>query len=157
MSVKRERLPYRPCVGIVLLNRDRHIFVARRSDTAEAWQMPQGGIDPGEAPEQAARRELAEETGIRSVRTLAEARGWVRYDLPDHLLGKVWGGRYRGQEQKWFAMAFIGDEAEIDLDAHHREFDAWRWSPPDRVLAEIVPFKRDVYTQVLKEFAPLFG
>jgi putative (di)nucleoside polyphosphate hydrolase len=142
-------------VGIVLLNRDGCIFVARRSDTPEAWQMPQGGIDPGEAPEQAARRELAEETGVRSVRTLAETPDWLRYDLPDRLLGKVWGGRYRGQEQKWFAMAFTGDEAEIDLDAHHREFDAWRWSPPGEVLANIVPFKRDVYARVLEDFAPL--
>ena len=147
-------LPYRPCVGIVLIDGNGHVFVARRTDTPGAWQMPQGGIDPGETPAQAALRELHEETGISHAEILAETDGWVRYDLPEHLRGKVWRGRFRGQEQKWFLCRFTGTEDEIDLTAHQREFDAWQWMPADRVLAQIVPFKRDVYETVLAEFAP---
>jgi putative (di)nucleoside polyphosphate hydrolase len=152
--VDRESLPYRPCVGVVLINRDGRVWVGRRVDTAGAWQMPQGGIDPGETPLDAARRELLEETGARSVEPLAETAGWLRYDLPDDLLGKVWGGRYRGQEQKWFALRFLGDDSEINLAGHHREFDSWHWATADEVLAEIVPFKRQVYAAVFAEFAP---
>ena len=148
-------LPYRPCVGIVLIDPRRRIFVARRSDTPDAWQMPQGGIDKGESPREAAFRELKEETGTDSAEFLAETRDWLRYDLPPDLRGKVWKGRYRGQEQKWFALRFTGRDDEIDLDAHAREFDAWRWSPPDEVLAHIVGFKREVYRAVLAEFAGL--
>lgn len=153
----RDSLPYRPCVGIMLLDRDGRVFVARRRDTPDGWQMPQGGIDSGETARQAAFRELKEEIGTDRAEFLAEAPETVRYDLPDHLVGKVWGGRYRGQEQRWVALRFLGEDRDIDLDTEHPEFDAWRWSAPDRVLAEIVPFKRDVYATVLAAFAPLFG
>ncbi len=153
----RDSLPYRPCVGIMLLDRDGRVFVARRRDTPDGWQMPQGGIDKGETVRQAAFRELKEEIGTDRAEFLAEAPESVRYDLPDHLVGKVWGGRYRGQEQRWVALRFLGDDRDIDIETEHPEFDAWRWSPPDRVLAEIVPFKRDVYATVLAAFAQLLG
>lgn len=150
----RNALPYRPCVGIVLIGPDRRVLAARRTDTPDAWQMPQGGIDPGEDPQDAARRELAEETGVTSIRYLGETEGWLHYDLPESLLGKAWGGRYRGQAQKWFAFAFTGSEAEIVLDGTHGEFDAWRWADPDELVANIVAFKRDIYRSVIKSFRP---
>jgi putative (di)nucleoside polyphosphate hydrolase len=157
------KLPYRPCVGIMTINRSGEVWIGRRTarpgkEVAGGWwQMPQGGIDDGEDPAVAALRELAEETGMTSVRILAESRDWHPYDLPPHLLGKTWGGRYRGQTQRWFAVRFTGDEAEIDLapEGHEPEFDDWRWAPPDDVLALIVPFKRDVYARVLAEFRPI--
>lgn len=151
-------LPYRPCVGIMVLNAQNQVFVARRIDQArsgrgdQAWQMPQGGIDPGETPRAAAMRELAEETGIRDVEILAESDDWLAYDLPDHLIGRLWGGRYRGQTQKWFAARFTGDDASIDLAAHNPEFDAWQWVSLDALPRLIVPFKRDVYERVVAEF-----
>ena len=156
-AAQRDTLPYRPCVGIVLINRDGLIFTARRRDTPDAWQMPQGGIDPGESVETAAHRELQEETGVTRARIIARLPDWVTYDLPDHLIGKVWGGQYRGQKQMWVAMAFDGDDREIDLDHHSRElnaseFDSWRWSAPESVLSDIVPFKREVYARVLDHF-----
>lgn len=153
----RDSLPYRPCVGIMLLDRDGRVFVARRRDTPDGWQMPQGGIDKGETVREAAFREMKEEIGTDRAEFLAEAPESVRYDLPDHLVGKVWGGRYRGQEQRWVALRFLGEDRDIDIETEHPEFDAWRWSPPDRVLAEIVPFKRDVYATVLAAFASLLG
>ncbi len=152
---RADDLPYRANAGIMLLNAERKIFVARRVDTPEAWQMPQGGIDAGETPRQAALRELKEEIGTDRAELLAETSGWLRYDLPPGLVGKVWKGRYRGQRQKWFALRFSGTDDDFDLTAHTREFDAWRWSPPDHVLACIVPFKRAVYRAVLAEFAAL--
>ena len=147
-------LPYRPCVGVVLANPDGLIFTGERVDTPGAWQMPQGGIDDGETPEGAALRELEEETGVpqRLVKVEAETDGWIRYDLPDHLLGKVWKGRYRGQEQKWFLLRFQGSDADIDITRHHKEFARWRWLSADEVLDNIVPFKRAVYDQVIGEF-----
>ncbi len=149
-------LPYRSGVGIVVFNSDGHVFVGRRIDqTAETWQMPQGGIDPGETPIQAALRELEEETGIRSVEILAETSDWLVYDLPPELLGKAWKGRYRGQRQKWFAARMTGPESEIDLATSHPEFNAWRWMPIDQIEAQAVAFKRDLYREIVAQFAAL--
>ena len=149
-------LPYRPCVGVLLARRDGRIFAGERIDTPGAWQMPQGGIDPGETPRAAALRELHEETGIPPalVTVEAETAGWIRYDLPPDLLGKVWKGRFRGQEQKWFLLRFHGKDADIDLATPHPEFSAWRWLAPEDLLGLIVPFKRAVYAQVLDELGP---
>jgi putative (di)nucleoside polyphosphate hydrolase len=147
-------LPYRPCVGVVLANADGLVFTGERADTPGAWQMPQGGIDEGESPRIAALRELEEETGVSEtlVSVEAETGDWIRYDLPEHLLGKVWKGRYRGQEQKWFLLRFRGEDADIDIARHHKEFTRWRWSNPDEVLEHIVPFKRQVYQRVIDAF-----
>lgn len=150
-------LPYRACVGVMLVNRDGKVFVGQRIDTdTPAWQMPQGGIDPGETPQQAALRELFEEAGVRAdkVRVEAQTRGWVRYDLPHDLVPRVWKGRYRGQQQKWFLMRFLGDDADIGIDTDDPEFSGWRWLAPAELLTRIVPFKRAVYDAVLREFAP---
>lgn len=147
--------PYRPCVGIMLIDGAGRIFVARRRDTPDAWQMPQGGIDDGETPRDAALRELKEETGTDNAAFLAESRDWLRYDLPPKLAAKTWKGRYRGQAQKWFAFRFKGRDDAFDLTAHQQEFDAWRWATPKEVMAGIVPFKRQVYEAVLEEFAAL--
>lgn len=158
-------LPYRPCVGILVFNQARRIWVGQRADTpgdAEGrgtwWQMPQGGIDADEDPRRAALRELREETSIETVEIVAETPDWLTYDLPPHLLGKAWGGRYRGQRQKWFAARFLGEETEISLlnpESPHAEFIAWRWCTPAELPAHIVPFKREVYEEVLRAFAPL--
>ena len=151
-------LPYRHCAGIVLLDGRGGIFAAQRIDMPGAWQMPQGGIDKGESPRQAALRELQEEIGTARARIVAETAGWLTYDLPPELLGKALKGRYRGQKQKWFAMAFEGSDADIDIHGvPHPELDAWRWMAPDAILAAIVPFKRDVYDAVFAEFAALIG
>ena len=147
-------LPYRPCVGILLFNDAGHVFVARRIDTPNAWQMPQGGIDPGEPPAVAALRELEEEIGTAKAELVAETADWLRYDLPPELVGKVWKGRYRGQEQKWFAARFLGHDRDITLATAHPEFDAWRWTPLADLVALAVPFKRDVYRAVVAELAP---
>ena len=148
---------YRKGVGIMLLNRKRHVFVGRRIDQKiEAWQMPQGGIDSGESPRKAAFRELKEETGTDKAKIIAESARWLTYDLPRDLLGRVWRGRYVGQRQKWFAMQFLGADSDIDLATHHPEFDAWKWLPPAQLVDGIVPFKRELYRQVVAEFAHLF-
>jgi putative (di)nucleoside polyphosphate hydrolase len=147
---------YRPAVGIMLLNDANLVFVARRLDMREeAWQMPQGGIDAGEAPHEAALRELEEETGTGKATILAESRGWLRYDLPRPLADRAWGGRYRGQRQKWFAMRFTGSDGDFNLATAHPEFSAWRWAPPASLPQFIIPFKRQLYLDVLAEFAPL--
>ncbi|MGP1397538.1 MAG: RNA pyrophosphohydrolase [Inquilinaceae bacterium] len=146
---------YRPGVGLVLINPAKRIFIGRRIDTPDAWQMPQGGIDAGETPAEAALRELAEEVGTSEAEILAETAGWLHYDLPTVLGKRLWRGRFRGQRQKWFALRFIGSDADIDLNAHKPEFDAWKWADPNDVLNSIVPFKRPIYTQVLSEFAGL--
>jgi len=166
MNSSASDLPYRPCVGMMVLNKDGLVWVGRRVDSPEEpegrghwWQMPQGGIDEGEEPREAALRELYEETNIRSVRVLAESREWLTYDLPEHLVGVAWKGRYRGQKQKWFAMRFTGEEDEIDIahpaGGHAPEFDAWKWVPMAELPGLIVPFKRAVYEQLVAEFAPL--
>ena len=149
---------YRPCVGILLLNREGKVFVGRRADVPfEAWQMPQGGIDPGETPLEAALRELREEVGTDAVELLAESRVWRSYDLPPDLRRRVWGGRFHGQTQKWFAFRFLGQESDIDVHQPHREFTAWRWVDPEQLIREIVPFKRDVYESVVEEFRHLWA
>jgi putative (di)nucleoside polyphosphate hydrolase len=145
---------YRSAVGVMLLSRAGEVFVARRIDmpTLPAWQMPQGGIDPGETPVQAALRELKEEIGTDKAEILGESRMWLKYDLPVELAGGVWGGRFRGQRQKWFAMRFTGNDADIDLATDHPEFDAWKWILPERLPEVIVPFKRQLYIDILAEF-----
>lgn len=149
-------LPYRPCVGLMLLNRRGEVLVAQRVDQrGEAWQMPQGGIDAGEDPRDAAFRELREEIGTANAHVLAESETWHRYDLPPHLVPKVWGGKYRGQTQRWFALLFQGTDSDIDLEAHHPEFRNWCWVDIDRLPELIVPFKRDVYGKVISEFRPV--
>lgn len=165
-----ESLPYRPCVGVALINRAGLVFVGRRKPEAGpehvagnlAWQMPQGGIDEGEAPQAAALRELHEETnvGAAAVRLLAEAPDWLSYDLPPDVRKQAWRGRYRGQTQRWFAFAFLGTDDVIDVErpgggAHKAEFDAWRWVPFADLPGLIVPFKRPVYEGVVAAFAPL--
>lgn len=154
--VDPESLPYRPCVGVMLVNGDGRIFAGERIDTPGAWQMPQGGIDKGEGIEEAALRELCEETGVSAdlVDVVAVTPAWVRYDLPEHLVGKVWGGKYRGQKQKWVLMRFLGRDDQVRIDGAHPEFSEWRWLAPDDVLAQIVPFKRAVYAEVLEAFRP---
>ncbi|WP_158046913.1 RNA pyrophosphohydrolase [Skermanella pratensis] len=152
---KADKLPYRPCVGIMLVNAGGRVFVGRRLDTPDAWQMPQGGIDPGETPREAALRELVEEIGTAAADVVAETAGWLRYDLPPHLIGKVWKGKYRGQEQKWILARFTGADADIDLATEHPEFDAWQWVEPDRLAGLIVPFKRPIYEAVVTEFRDL--
>ncbi len=156
-------LPYRRCVGVMLFNREGRIFVGRRAEARDEpegagkwWQMPQGGVEKGEEPEDAARRELAEETGVRSARFVARAKAWYDYDLPKELIGVAWKGRYRGQRQLWFAARFEGEESEIDLvpKDHRAEFDAWQWVALETLPDLVVPFKREVYRQVAEEFAP---
>lgn len=149
-----EKLPYRPCVGIALFNARGLVFVGQRIDqTAEAWQMPQGGIDPGESPEDAAFRELVEEIGTNKASILGEHPDWLTYDLPPELLGKVWKGRYRGQKQKWFAMRFDGEDQDINLVTEHPEFHCWQWAELARSPQMIVPFKRAIYEEIARAFA----
>ncbi len=145
---------YRRGVGIALFNPAGHVFAAQRIDSpGPAWQLPQGGIDKDEAPLAAAKRELAEETGITSVELLGESRDWLRYDLPADLARGLWKGKYRGQEQKWFAFRFVGAESEIDIAGNHAEFSAWRWVLLAEIPDLIVPFKRRLYEKIVREFA----
>ncbi len=149
-------LPYRPCAGVMLLNRDGQVFVGQRLDsTLEAWQMPQGGIDDGEAPLDAAIRELREETGVQAhkVRLIAESPDELFYDLPDDMIGRIWKGKWRGQRQRWFLFAFEGTDADIDIRTPEPEFRAWRWADPADLPSMIVPFKKALYEQVLAGFA----
>jgi putative (di)nucleoside polyphosphate hydrolase len=149
-------LPYRPCVGLMLLNRQGQVFVGKRIDqTVEGWQMPQGGIDAGEEPRTAALRELKEETGTDKAEIIAEMDDWVTYDLPAHLVGIAFHGRYRGQRQKWFALRFLGEDRDIDLHSHEPEFAEWKWVEMEHLSALIVPFKRDTYAAVIAAFRGL--
>ncbi len=159
-----DSLPYRPCVGAMVINRQGLVFVGRRIDGPEhvdalhSWQMPQGGIDKGEDPWPATLRELYEETNMRSVEKLGEIAEWLSYDIPRDIVGEAWGGKYRGQTQKWYALRFTGDESEIDIAApggHKPEFAEWRWARMETLPELIIPFKRPVYERVVKEFAPL--
>jgi putative (di)nucleoside polyphosphate hydrolase len=148
--------PYRKGVGVVLLNADGLAFAARRIDTEQpAWQFPQGGIDAGESPRQAALRELEEEIGTAKAEIVAETADWLGYDLPREVADHCWKGRFRGQKQKWFAARFTGTDADIDIDTDHPEFSEWQWMPLDQVPALIVPFKRALYDRVVAEFLPL--
>lgn len=150
-------LPYRLCVGIMLANKHGEVFVGRRIDSdINAWQMPQGGIDPGENPAAATLRELEEETGVRpeSVRFVASMDRWIAYDLPREMVPKIWGGRYKGQTQKWSLYRFNGCDGQIDINAEHPEFSEWRWMPVDKVIEYAVWFKKSTYEQVVEEFRP---
>ena len=157
MSGKRKAdLPYRKGVGAVLINRDGLVFVARRIDTPDAWQLPQGGIDGAEKARQAVLRELAEEIGTSKAEIVAKSKRWYRYDLPEALIERVWGGKYRGQKQRWFALRFTGTDADIDLAGDgHPEFDDWRWVSIETLPALAIAFKRPVYEDVVEEFRHL--
>ena len=156
-----EDIPYRPCVGVALFNREGLVFIGRRIggpehvDLTHSWQLPQGGIDAGEEPWPAAVRELGEETDIRSVERIGEIAEWLNYDIPRDLIGQAWNGKYRGQTQKWFAMRFTGHDSEINVDhpaGHEPEFYAWRWEKLQNLPDLVVPFKRAVYARVVGEF-----
>lgn len=158
LSPMHPPLPYRPCVGMMLVNTDGKVFVGQRLDsTVEAWQMPQGGMDDGEDPRDTALRELAEETGIAPelVTIIAESKEEHYYDLPDDLIGKIWGGRFRGQRQVWFLMRFLGSDADVNIYTPHQEFRDWRWINPEQLPELIVPFKKKLYRDLLKEFVEL--
>jgi putative (di)nucleoside polyphosphate hydrolase len=153
-------LPYRPCVGVMLINAKGLIFAAQRIDSeVPAWQMPQGGIEKGEDPATAALRELGEEIGVspQAVEHLAEAGDWLTYDLPHHIVPHIWKGRYRGQKQRWFLLRYLGEDADINIATEHPEFSEWRWIAPDEMIAAIVPFKRDIYEQVVATFRSHLG
>src|ERR1700678_4129299 len=149
-------LPYRPCVGIMLFNPDGKVFVGKRIDqTVEGWQMPQGGIDKGESPEEAVRRELQEEVGTDKAQIIGEMQDWITYDLPVHLVGAAFHGKYKGQRQKWFALRFTGRDEDINLTTHEPEFSAFQWVDLQTLPRLIVPFKRQAYKQAIAAFKNL--
>ncbi|MDB3872697.1 RNA pyrophosphohydrolase [Pelagibacteraceae bacterium] len=147
-----KNLPYRHGVGMMVFNDKKQIFVGKRIDNQEAWQMPQGGVDKGENVEVAAKRELYEETGIQSIRIIKKSDKEYIYDLPDHLLGKIWKGKYKGQKQTWYLMKFLGPDSEININQKHPEFNEWKWVSIDELPNLIVNFKKDLYQAVIAEF-----
>ena len=150
-----QQRPYRPCVGIFLLNNDGLVFAGRRIDSrAEAWQMPQGGIDAGESPLQACMREMREEIGTNTAELISQHDDWLYYDIPLPLADRLWQGRYKGQKQKWMALRFTGDDSDIKIATEEPEFCEWKWLSPHDLIDLAVPFKRDVYQNVLAAFAP---
>lgn len=157
-SVKLEKLPYRPCVGAMVLNAEGKVWVGRRADVGadvSAWQMPQGGIDGDETPQEAVMRECAEEIGTNRVEILAESRDWYTYDLPLDLVEQTWNGKFRGQKQRWFVLQFLGEDTEINIHAaKHPEFSDWQWVVIDEIPDLVVAFKRPVYECVVNEFRP---
>ena len=155
-TLEYSQRPYRPCVGIMLVNPQGLVFAGRRLDNrAEAWQMPQGGIDPGETPAIAALREMEEEIGTNKAEIIAEHPDWLDYDIPLPLADQLWQGRFRGQTQKWMALRYLGSDSDINIATAEPEFCDWRWIAADRLPALAVPFKRKVYEQVLETFLPL--
>jgi putative (di)nucleoside polyphosphate hydrolase len=155
MQTHFNKLPYRSNVGIMMVNEKGYVFVGQRLDNNQnAWQMPQGGIDAGEDPETAAYRELLEETGVKKqdVRFVASSSQWLSYDLPEDLIPILWNGKFRGQKQKWFLFKFLGEDGDINIATEHPEFSKWKWISKENLLKEIVPFKKSVYENVLKEF-----
>ncbi len=153
VPIKRDGLLYRPCVGIALFNNDGKVFVGERIDTPGAWQMPQGGVDPGESVEQTALRELKEEVGTDQAKIITISERKVRYELPDTMIRKLWNGKYRGQEQTWIAARFTGEDSDIDINSFDPpEFTDWKWVDLDETLNLIVPFKRDIYIEVIDMF-----
>ena len=153
-KISPESLPYRPCAGMMILNRKGQVFVGRRLDmVSEYWQMPQGGIDDGEAPLEAALREREEEIGTRDVELIHSLDEWLTYDLPDDLIGKVWKGKYRGQKQKWFLFRYLGEDQDINIVTRHPEFSEWKWATVSEIPQLIVPFKRDLYETIIQRFA----
>ncbi len=156
-SIHREALPYRPGVGMMIINKEKRIFVAKRLDTkVQAWQMPQGGINLGETPSKAAIREMEEEIGTSLARIIAESKYWYSYDIPKFLIQKLWDGHYRGQRQKWFLIEFTGKDEDINLNTSFPEFTEWRWADLDELPDIIIPFKKRLYLEVINEFSSFF-
>ena len=152
----RNKLPLRIGVGIILLNNKNNVFVGRRIDNPKnSWQMPQGGVDENEEFLQAAKRELEEETGVKSVKLIKELDGWFKYDLPEYLLGKLWEGKYRGQKQKWFVMKFLGKSSEINVKTKNPEFFEWKWIELSKLPNIAVHFKVEIYRKIKKELTSL--
>lgn len=151
--IDRTNMPYRKCVGIMLLNKEKKVFVGQRIDNrSDAWQMPQGGIEEGEDVEKAVLRELEEEIGTANIKIIDKAQGWYSYDIPDFLIPKFWGGKYRGQTQMWFLAHYLGEDSDININTKEPEFSAWQWAEHSTLPNIIVPFKRDLYIGLLEEF-----
>jgi putative (di)nucleoside polyphosphate hydrolase len=156
-EVYLKRLPYRPSVGLMILNDKFEVFVGRRVDTkGDAWQMPQGGIDDGESPKEAALREMKEEIGTNDAEVIAETKQWYKYELPTHLIKKLWNGRYRGQRQKWFLVKYLGKDEDINIRYADVEFADWKWVNIEELTQIIVPFKKKLYISVIEEFRDVF-
>lgn len=148
-----QKLPYRPSVGLMILNEKLEVFVGRRVDSkSEAWQMPQGGIDDGEHPKEAVLREMKEEIGTNNAQIIAETQQWYHYELPFYLISKLWNGRYRGQRQKWFLLKYLGNDSDINIHSTHMEFIDWKWVKIEELTQIIVPFKKNLYISVIEEF-----